>query len=36
MQAQAYLSFGGRCEEARAFYKKVLGAEAGVTRRRAR
>lgn len=27
MQVQAYLNFGGRCEEALAFYKKNLGAE---------
>ena len=27
MQVQAYLSFGGRCEEALAFYKKAIGAE---------
>lgn len=27
MQVQAYLNFGGRCEEALAFYKKHLGAE---------
>jgi PhnB protein len=27
MQVQSYLNFGGRCEEALAFYKKHLGAE---------
>ena len=27
MQVQAYLSFGGRCEEALAFYKQAIGAE---------
>ncbi len=27
MNIQAYLTFGGRCEEALAFYKKSLGAE---------
>ena len=27
MQVQACLSFGGRCEEALAFYKKAIGAE---------
>ena len=27
MQVQAYLNFGGRCEEALAFYKQALGAE---------
>lgn len=27
MQVQTYLNFGGRCEEALAFYKKSLGAE---------
>jgi PhnB protein len=27
MKIQAYLSFGGRCEEALEFYKKSLGAE---------
>ena len=27
MQVQAYLNFGGRCEEALAFYKKAIGAE---------
>jgi PhnB protein len=27
MQVQSYLNFGGRCEEALAFYKKSLGAE---------
>ena len=27
MQVQAYLSFGGRCEEALQFYKKAIGAE---------
>ena len=27
MKIQAYLSFGGRCEEALAFYKKSIGAE---------
>lgn len=27
MQVQSYLNFGGRCEEALAFYKKTLGAE---------
>jgi PhnB protein len=27
MQVQAYLFFGGRCEEALNFYKKALGAE---------
>ena len=27
MQVQPYLFFGGRCEEALAFYKKALGAE---------
>lgn len=27
MKVQAYLSFGGRCEEALAFYKKTMGAE---------
>lgn len=27
MQVQACLSFGGRCEEALAFYKKAMGAE---------
>ena len=27
MNVQAYLSFGGRCEEALEFYKKSLGAE---------
>jgi PhnB protein len=27
MQVQSYLNFGGRCEEALAFYKKNLGAE---------
>lgn len=27
MKVQAYISFGGRCEEALAFYKKAVGAE---------
>ena len=27
MQIQAYISFGGRCEEALAFYKRSIGAE---------
>ncbi|MEO6322176.1 MAG: VOC family protein [Polaromonas sp.] len=27
MQVQAYLNFGGRCEEALEFYKKAIGAE---------
>ena len=27
MQVQAYLTFGGRCEEALEFYKKSIGAE---------
>ena len=27
MKVQAYLSFGGRCEEALEFYKKSIGAE---------
>ena len=27
MKVQAYITFGGRCEEALAFYKKSLGAE---------
>ena len=27
MQVQAYISFGGRCEEALEFYKKSIGAE---------
>ena len=27
MQVQAYLNFGGRCEEALAFYKKAMDAE---------
>ena len=27
MQVQAYLSFGGRCEEALEFYKRSIGAE---------
>jgi len=27
MQVQSYLSFGGRCDEAIAFYKQALGAE---------
>ena len=27
MQVQSYLNFGGRCEEALAFYNKTLGAE---------
>ena len=27
MQVHAYLNFGGRCEEALAFYKKAMGAE---------
>ena len=27
MQVHAYLNFGGRCEEALAFYKKAIGAE---------
>ena len=27
MKVQAYISFGGRCEEALAFYKKSVGAE---------
>lgn len=29
MQVQVYLFFGGRCEEAVAFYKKALGAKPG-------
>jgi PhnB protein len=28
MQVQTYLIFNGRCEEAIAFYRKTLGAEA--------
>jgi PhnB protein len=28
MQVQTYLIFNGRCEEAIAFYRKALGAEA--------
>ena len=27
MNVQAYVTFGGRCEEALAFYKKSVGAE---------
>lgn len=27
MKVEAYLSFGGRCEEALEFYKQALGAE---------
>ena len=27
MKVQAYITFGGRCEEALAFYKKSVGAE---------
>jgi PhnB protein len=27
MKVQAYITFGGRCEEALAFYKKCIGAE---------
>lgn len=33
MQVQACLSFGGRCEEALAFYKKAVGAEVGMLMR---
>ena len=33
MQVQAYLTFGGRCEEALAFYKQAVGAEVGTVMR---
>ncbi len=33
MQVQAYLNFGGRCEEALAFYKQAVGAEVGMVMR---
>lgn len=33
MQVQACLSFGGRCEEALAFYKKAVGAEVSMLMR---
>ncbi len=29
MQVQACITFGGRCEEALAFYKQAVGAEVG-------
>ena len=33
MQVQAYLNFGGRCEEALEFYKQALGAEVSMMMR---
>ena len=33
MQVQTYISFGGRCEEALAFYKQAVGAEIGTVMR---
>ena len=33
MKIQAYITFGGRCDEALAFYKQTLGAEVGTVMR---